>query len=110
MVSKVQKNIVVFWIFIPFENVKSIYNTDGYFYWELQPLLRAIPFEKLGARMSASASDNFPIPLFLHRSLFDSTFFGNAGGDGMLGTPPIFYGVVKYHSTPTFLGVLPFFI
>ena len=27
-------------------------------------------------------------------------------GGGLLGTPPTFYGVVTYHPTPTFLGVL----
>ena len=34
-------------------------------------------------------------------------FLAISMGGGMLGTLPTFYGVVKYHSTPTFLGVLP---
>ena len=49
--------------------------------------------------------DNFPIP-----QVGSLIFLAILVGDGMLGTPPTFFGVVQYHSTPTFLGVLPIFI
>ncbi len=49
--------------------------------------------------------DNFPIP-----RVGSQIFLAIPVGGGILGTPPTFYGVVKCHSTPTFLGVLPIFI
>ncbi len=49
--------------------------------------------------------DNFPI-----LRVGSLIFLAIPVGGGMLGTPPTFYGVVKYHSTPSLLGVLPIFI
>ncbi len=46
--------------------------------------------------------DNFPIP-----RVGSLIFLAIPVGGGMLGTPPTFYGVVKCHSTPTFLEFYP---
>ncbi len=70
----------------------------GYSIWKVRGGDVRVPKKNLGV----GGLENFPIS-----RVGGLIFWAIPVGGGVLGNPPRFYGVVKYHSTPTFLGVLP---